>query len=135
MSKSELKDSEFKCSIKALRKVVKKFKKSAFHINVLEEETSKKIHLDVKTRWSSLCSSARHKTSKRHPSKKSLMIFMKSGTFIPNLIKIVDSLLTISPTSTSCERCFSTCVYILTPFRSKMRSDLLDSIVLPHLFI
>ena len=55
MSNPELKDSEFKCSIKALRKVVKKFKKSALLTNFLEKETGKKLHLDVKTRWSSLC--------------------------------------------------------------------------------
>ena len=45
MSNPELKDSEFKCSIKALRKVVKKFKKSALLTNFLEKETGKKLHL------------------------------------------------------------------------------------------
>ena len=66
--------------------------------------------------------------------EKDLMIFMESGTLTPNLRKIVDSLLTISPTSTSCEKSFSTCGYILTPFRSKMKPDLFDSIVLSRLF-
>ena len=42
LSKPELKDSEYKYSIKALRKVVKKFKKSALLANVLENKTGKK---------------------------------------------------------------------------------------------
>ena len=42
LSKPELKDSEYKYSIKALRKVVKKFKKSALLANVLENKTGEK---------------------------------------------------------------------------------------------
>ena len=53
----------------------------------------------------------------------------------PLLEEAVTSLMCIAPTSTSCERTFSSCGQTVTPTRSKMSSEILDSIIVANYYL
>ena len=58
-----------------------------------------------------------------------LNIFNTTSTMTPNLKEFARKILSISPTSTSCERTFSTCGQIVCPLRSNISESLLNAII------
>ena len=63
-----------------------------------------------------------------------LSFFESSSIMSDNIQKFVKSLESISPTSTTCERCFSTAGQIISPIRSRIGSDLANAIILSKYF-
>ena len=55
--------------------------------------------------------------------------FLEFGVMNPNLDKFVKDLISISPTSISCERCFSVSSNIVTPIRARLAPDFVDCII------
>ena len=67
--------------------------------------------------------------------KSDLEQFQLNGQFSIKLLEFSKKLLSISPVSTSCERCFSTCGQYLTKTRNSLGSDTLDClIILKHFY-
>ena len=60
--------------------------------------------------------------------------FRRSKMLIFPLRNMAKSLLAIRPTSTEVERAFSTCSIVMAPRRSRMKVDLLDSILIINKF-
>ena len=59
METPEFIDADYKSIIDKLRKTVKKFTMSPKYDSFLSQHTKKKLQLDVKTRWNSLCTMIR----------------------------------------------------------------------------
>ena len=60
--------------------------------------------------------------------------FVEEGSISDGLKIILNGLLSISPTSTSVERCFSSCGIVATSNRAYMSEDLLEAIILCKYF-
>ena len=71
-------------------------------------------------------------------SKLEITIFdmdqYKRGVISENLRSMLKGLMTVAPTSTSAERTFSTCGQIISPIRTLMSPELLDSLLILKYF-
>ena len=63
-----------------------------------------------------------------------LEIFVNKGRMAKPLKSIASSLLTISPTSTCVERCFSSCGNVMTPLRATIKPDLIEAMIIGRYF-